>query len=60
MFDSASPGGVLERAVDAEDEQHQDFLRLVCAHFVLVPKTSKLPDTRPANLYNKGYLDDSK
>eukprot|EP00268_Persea_americana_P048134 TRINITY_DN5055_c0_g1_i4.p1 TRINITY_DN5055_c0_g1~~TRINITY_DN5055_c0_g1_i4.p1 ORF type:complete len:409 (+),score=78.43 TRINITY_DN5055_c0_g1_i4:264-1490(+) len=25
---SASPGGVLERAVDAEDEQHRDFLRL--------------------------------
>lgn len=25
---SASPGGVLDRAVDAEDEQHQDFLRL--------------------------------
>ncbi|XP_048320638.1 beta-1,6-galactosyltransferase GALT31A isoform X1 [Ziziphus jujuba] len=25
---SASPGGVLDRAVDAEDEQHKDFLRL--------------------------------
>lgn len=27
---SATPGGVLDRAVDAEDEQHKDFLRLVC------------------------------
>jgi len=26
---SATPGGVLDRAVDAEDEQHKDFLRLV-------------------------------
>ncbi|XP_068650213.1 beta-1,6-galactosyltransferase GALT31A-like [Aristolochia californica] len=25
---SASPGGVLDRAIDAEEEQHQDFLRL--------------------------------
>ncbi|XP_077248398.1 galactosyltransferase family protein isoform X2 [Tasmannia lanceolata] len=25
---SATPGGVLDRAIDAEDEQHQDFLRL--------------------------------
>ncbi|KAF3434169.1 hypothetical protein FNV43_RR25272 [Rhamnella rubrinervis] len=25
---SATPGGVLDRAVDAEDEQHKDFLRL--------------------------------
>ncbi|CAK9167465.1 unnamed protein product [Ilex paraguariensis] len=31
---SATPGGVLDRAVDAEDEQHKDFLRLVryCNH----------------------------
>lgn len=26
---SATPGGVLDRAIDAEDEQHKDFLRLV-------------------------------
>ncbi|KAG6756725.1 hypothetical protein POTOM_040165 [Populus tomentosa] len=25
---SASPGGVLDRAIEAEDEQHKDFLRL--------------------------------
>ncbi|CAI0408928.1 unnamed protein product [Linum tenue] len=25
---SASPGGVLDRAIDAEEEQHKDFLRL--------------------------------
>ncbi|KAJ0049618.1 hypothetical protein Pint_14792 [Pistacia integerrima] len=25
---SATPGGVLDRAIDAEDEQHKDFLRL--------------------------------
>ncbi|KAJ4850180.1 Beta-1,6-galactosyltransferase galt31a [Turnera subulata] len=25
---SASPGGVLDRTIDAEDEQHKDFLRL--------------------------------
>ncbi|KAG9455237.1 hypothetical protein H6P81_008141 [Aristolochia fimbriata] len=25
---SASPGGVLDRAIDAEEEQHRDFLRL--------------------------------
>ncbi|KAF8379907.1 hypothetical protein HHK36_027372 [Tetracentron sinense] len=25
---SATPGGVLDRAIDAEDDQHQDFLRL--------------------------------
>ncbi|KAK6948028.1 Glycosyl transferase, family 31 [Dillenia turbinata] len=34
---SATPGGVLDRAVDAEDEQHKDFLRLAsikttCVH----------------------------
>lgn len=27
---SASPGGVLDRAIDAEEEQHKDFLQLVC------------------------------
>lgn len=27
---SASPGGVLDRAIEAEAEQHSDFLRLVC------------------------------
>ncbi|KAH9774835.1 Beta-1,6-galactosyltransferase GALT31A [Citrus sinensis] len=27
---SATAGGVLDRAIDAEDEQHKDFLRLVC------------------------------
>ena len=26
---SASPGGILDRAVDAEEAQHKDFLRLV-------------------------------
>lgn len=26
---SATPGGVLDRAIDAEDEKHKDFLRLV-------------------------------
>ncbi|KAK6935633.1 protein of unknown function DUF4094 [Dillenia turbinata] len=26
---SATPGGVLDRAVDAEDDQHKDFLRLM-------------------------------
>lgn len=26
---SATAGGVLDRAIDAEDEQHKDFLRLV-------------------------------
>jgi hypothetical protein len=26
---SATPGGVLDRAIDAEDDQHKDFLRLV-------------------------------
>ncbi|KAF5194943.1 Hexosyltransferase [Thalictrum thalictroides] len=26
---SAAPGGVLDRAIDAEEEQHHDFLRLV-------------------------------
>lgn len=30
MFGSASPGGVLDRAIDAEESQHKDFLRLVC------------------------------
>jgi hypothetical protein len=30
VFDSASPGGVLDRAIEAEDEQYKDFLRLVC------------------------------
>lgn len=30
MVLSATPGGVLDRAVDAEDAQHKDFLRLVC------------------------------
>jgi hypothetical protein len=30
VFDSASPGGVLDRAIEAEDDQHKDFLRLVC------------------------------
>lgn len=28
---SATPGGLLDRAIDAEDERHQDFLRLVCS-----------------------------
>lgn len=27
---SATAGGVLDRAIGAEDEQHKDFLRLVC------------------------------
>lgn len=27
---SANPGGVLDRAIDAEEEQHRDFMRLVC------------------------------
>ncbi|KAK8916011.1 putative beta-1,3-galactosyltransferase 6 [Platanthera zijinensis] len=27
-FCSSTPGGVLDRAIDAEEEQHQDFLRL--------------------------------
>jgi len=25
---SATPGGVLDRAIDAEEEEHRDFLRL--------------------------------
>lgn len=29
MVSSASPGGVLDRAIDAEDALHKDFLRLV-------------------------------
>lgn len=60
MHHSASPGGVLERAVDAEDEQHRDFLRLVCIRFLLVPRTSEPANTRRADLYNQGYLGDSK
>lgn len=28
---SATPGGVLDRAIDAEEKQHKDFLRLVCS-----------------------------
>lgn len=30
---SATTGGVLDRAIDAEDEEHQDFLRLVRPNF---------------------------
>ena len=35
---SATPGGVLDRAIDAEVEQHKDFLRLVCPLFQFVRK----------------------
>ena len=28
---SATPGGILDRAIDAEEAQHGDFLRLVSA-----------------------------
>lgn len=30
---SATTGGVLDHAIDAEDEEHQDFLRLVRPNF---------------------------
>lgn len=30
MVGSATPGGLLDRAIDAEDDKHKDFLRLVC------------------------------
>lgn len=30
---SATTGGVLDRAIDAEDEEHRDFLRLVRPNF---------------------------
>lgn len=32
-FHSATPGGVLDRTIDAEETQHKDFLRLVCCTF---------------------------
>lgn len=28
-FNSATPGGILDRAIDKENEEHGDFLRLV-------------------------------
>ncbi|MBA0801025.1 hypothetical protein Gohar_011418 [Gossypium harknessii] len=30
---SSTPGGALDRAINAEEEQHKDFLHLVCSHF---------------------------
>ncbi|KAK8680063.1 hypothetical protein V6N13_109018 [Hibiscus sabdariffa] len=33
---SATPGGILDRAVDAEEEQHKDFLRLVCSSILVL------------------------
>lgn len=30
IFYSATAGGILDRAIEAEDRKHGDFLRLVC------------------------------
>ena len=36
-FTSATSGGILDRAIEAEDRKHGDFLRLVMILFVLLP-----------------------
>jgi hypothetical protein len=35
MFDSATSGGILDKAIDAEDRKHGDFLRLVISFGLL-------------------------
>lgn len=35
MMPSATAGGVLDRAIDAEDAQHNDFFRLVSLLFLV-------------------------
>lgn len=39
MVSSATPGGVLDRAIDAEEAQHKDFLRLVSHGLTLIKFT---------------------
>ena len=39
---SATPGGVLDRAIDAEEEQHKDFLRLVCSFLPALDQVDEL------------------
>lgn len=51
FFFSATPGGILDRAVDAEDEQHKDFLRLVCyCAYDLVNQCSPVLQRKEKNL----------
>lgn len=34
---SATSGGILDRAIEAEDKKHGDFLRLVIISYLVVP-----------------------
>ncbi|KAJ0968631.1 hypothetical protein J5N97_025548 [Dioscorea zingiberensis] len=55
---SATPGGVLDRAIDAEEEQHQDFLRLnhVEGYHELSSKTQIYFSTAVANWDAEFYV----
>lgn len=39
---SATPGGILDRGIEAEEEQYKDFLRLVCSCFLALGQVNEL------------------
>ena len=39
---SSTPGGLLDRAIDVEEEQHKDFLRLVCSFLPALDQVDEL------------------
>jgi hypothetical protein len=42
IFDSATSGGILDKAIDAEDRKHGDFLRLVSSFLEFICKVQYL------------------
>ncbi|KAE8721670.1 putative beta-1,3-galactosyltransferase 6 [Hibiscus syriacus] len=53
---SATPGGVLDRAVDAEEEQHKDFLRLVMSSILALDPRYGRFYTGPSQIETRVYI----